>query len=86
MAVPSWSNLFNGYNVYDDVFTNHPNMYKEASVNGSVVALYDQIVVQAPYDISMVTGIFFSSVVPIVLVAVVLYVFFMPIFKRPQRW
>ncbi len=82
----TWANLFNGYDVYGDVFSAYPSLYTQATSNNSAYDLYHQFVVNLPSDLALVFTIFFSSIVPLVLVAALLFVFFMPLLRRAQRW
>ncbi len=86
MASPTWQNLYTGYSIYEDVATNHPFMYTDASQKVDTISLYDEFIKQLPTDLTNSFGIFFSSIVILTLFTALFFNIFMPFFKRPQRW
>lgn len=82
----TWSNLFDGYNVYTDVYTAHPAMYSDAVASGSAYSLIHQFVLALSTDLWLLFGVFFTVIVPLGVVCWLGFVFFLPIFNRPRRW
>jgi hypothetical protein len=82
----TWDNLFDGYDAVADAHAYNDHIYRDVVNNGSDLNTYIQVIDQAPKDISFIFTIFHASIVPITIVAVVIFVFFMPLFKRAQRW
>lgn len=84
--MPTWSNLFTGYDVYADVFAAYPTIYSDLSVGLHLVDLFIDMLTQFPYDLRIFFVMFFSSISNLVILAAFLFTFFMPFLKRPQRW
>lgn len=82
----TWQNLFDGYNVLGDVWTKHPNLYLDAANSGSAFQMYDQMIQDLPNYVWFVVNTFFNSTFLIVLIASSMFVLFIPIIRRPQRW
>ena len=82
----TWDNLFDGYDALSDAYSDHTHMYTDVAGNGSEFNMYSQFVEQAPTDVKFIFTVFHGSVVPLVIIASMLFVFLMPFFKRPQRW
>lgn len=86
LLMATWENLFEGYNIYSDVYDAHPNLYQEATSSGATFELYRQIVRDAPEDVSMLTAVFFSSVFLPVLLASLLFVMFGGFLTKIRVW
>jgi hypothetical protein len=82
----TWDNLFDGYNVYNDVFTAYPSLYAQASEGLSMIDLYNSIIHYLPQDVQLLFAVFFLSTKTIVLWLALIFVMFMPIIRAPQKW
>ncbi len=81
----TWDNLFDGYDAVADAHAYDDHIYRDVANNGSDFN-YVQFVERLPYDLNFSFAVFHQSIVPLAVVATCLFVFFMPLFRRPQRW
>ncbi len=81
----TWSNVFSGYDVYSDVFNTYTSLYANASASAGFFQFFDGFIVKLPYDVMMFFQIFYN-VLPLTILAIMFFVLFMPLIKRPQQW
>ncbi len=82
----TWENLFDGYDIYADVLNAYPDLYSQATTQGGIFDLYNQIIIAIPGDFRFLAGVFWNSLLlPLVFLAI-FYILFMPVIKKPQQW
>lgn len=82
----TWSSLFQGTNIYTDVFNIYPNLYNQVSSDMSFFYLFVDILRGSPSDVQILFPMFVLAVLPILCLIALLYALFMPIIQRSKKW
>lgn len=82
----TWSNLFDGYNAFTDVFTHYPELYLQAAQSDAWFLMLSQFVWNIGADIIFLFFAFFIALIPIVTPIALFHIFFMPLIRRAQFW
>lgn len=81
-----WNTLFDGYDIYTDVYDAHPNLYEEATEHAQFFEVYRQMVRSFPEDFSQMMVIFSTSLFLWVILLALIFTFVMPILRKPRSW